>query len=341
MRKVMIHQGKWWGAVNTGGTLALYYNKTLFKEANLDPERPPRTIIEWDAVNRALTKRDARGELLRAGHIHREPGWWSWMWGYHFGGSLWDATSDSCTADCAPNVAAYRWVQNTAAEFGHEAVDRFRAGFGAFQQQNQAFLVGKVAMVVQGPWMANQIKAFAPDLDYGVAPVPVDESVLDADAPIALVDTDMLMIPRGAHHPEASMEFIAYTQRQAVVEFLATAHCKGSPMAKASEEFLANHPNRGVRLHTALAGSPRAFVAPATPTWAEMKDIFDSSVDEIWKGQVNVEQRLGVVRARCQGALDRYAAQLRRRGEIARLPEAAREACPHAEHPMRSQGARG
>ena len=41
------------------------------------------------------------------------------------------------------------------------------------------------------------------------------------------------------------MEFIAFTQRQEAVEFLSTVHCKNSPLAVSSPEFLARHPNRG------------------------------------------------------------------------------------------------
>jgi multiple sugar transport system substrate-binding protein len=88
MRQVMIHQGKWWAVVNTGGTLALYYNKAIFRECGLDPELPPRTIGELDAAHRAITLVAPDGALRRAGFLHVEPGWWSWIWGYFFGGSL-------------------------------------------------------------------------------------------------------------------------------------------------------------------------------------------------------------------------------------------------------------
>lgn len=111
------------------------------------------------------------------------------------------------------------------------------------------------------------------------------------------------------------MEFVAYTQRPEIVEYLATVHGKGSPLATASEKFIREHPNRGVALHTALANSPRAFVAPPTPAWAEMKDIMDTAVDSIWKGTAEVKPRLSEVRARCQQVIERHAAAGKRRGE--------------------------
>src|SRR5262245_19939912 len=61
MRPVVQYKGKMWSAINTGGTLALYYNKQHFREAGLDPQAPPRTIRELDAANRKLMKYSGGG----------------------------------------------------------------------------------------------------------------------------------------------------------------------------------------------------------------------------------------------------------------------------------------
>jgi multiple sugar transport system substrate-binding protein len=199
-------------------------------------------------------------------------------------------------------------------DLGLASVQAFRDGLGNYNTPQNAFLTGKAAMVVQGPWLANIINEFAPGLDYGVAPFPVVESLFDENAPVALIDTDVLVIPRGARHPEASMEFIAYTQRQAVTEYLATKHCKPSPLATCTEEFLANHPNKGIRVHNDLARSSRAFVCPQTRTWPQYKDAFDSAVQRIWKLEAPVAEILAGVQRSAQQAIDR-AARLQRRRE--------------------------
>ncbi len=309
----------WWAAINTSGTLALYWNRAIFRDnaraleaRGLDPTRAPATIEDFELASEALNLTNADGTLARAGHLHLEPGWWSWIWGYYFGGPLYDAASDRSLASSPETVAAYEWVQRTTAG-KVEQIERLRAGFGPYGTARCAFLTGEVAMVAQGPWMANLIREFTPDLDYGVAPVPVAKAVYDPTQPIALIDTDVLMIPRGCRHPEASMEFIAFTQRQENVEELATAHCKGSPMASVSESFLANHPNRGVRLHTSMASSPRAFVSPATPSWVEMKDIFDTAMARMWKHEAVAKEELATVQKRSQAILDRAAAMRKQR----------------------------
>lgn len=50
-------------------TYALLYNKDLFKKAGLDPEKPPKTIEELDAMAAKLTVKDATGKLFQMGFI--------------------------------------------------------------------------------------------------------------------------------------------------------------------------------------------------------------------------------------------------------------------------------
>ncbi len=168
-------------------------------------------------------------------------------------------------------------------------------------------------MVVQGPWLANMINLYNKSLDYGVAPFPVAEGLYDPAAPLGLVDTDILTIPRGVKNPEACMEFIAYTQHQEVVEFLSTVHCKGSPLAVSSEPFLANHPNKGVRVFDAIAKSPRAFRVPQTRAWLQIRDAFVAAFDEVWNLKGTPADIMQGVQTRAQASLDRVADQAARR----------------------------
>lgn len=318
VRPIMLHQGKWWAIINTAGTIALYWNKSVFRDAGLDPDRPPRTIEELDDLNRRLTlpAPPSRAPVQRTGYLHAEPGWWPSMWGYYFGGSIYDPKADRSLAASPENLAAYRWMQSYPLTLTPEREQQFRAGFGNYDSPLNAFLSGKLAMVLQGPWLANVIRAYKPDLDYAVAPFPVLASLFDPAAPIGLIDTDILVIPRGVPHPEACMEFIAFTQRRDNVEELATAHCKNSPLAHSSESFFANHPNRGVRVHDAIAKSPRSFLCPRTPTWLQFKAEFDASAEIMWTCRGTPDQVLPSLQQRTQAMLDRAADQRRRRAAL-------------------------
>jgi len=56
-------------------------------------------------------------------------------------------------------------------------------------------------------------------------------------------------------------------------------------------------------------------VAPATPVWTEYKDIFDTTMQDLWKLAEPAATRLPVVQARAQKLLDDAAELRRRRGE--------------------------
>jgi sn-glycerol 3-phosphate transport system substrate-binding protein len=59
--------GKTWGIPFQRSTIVLYWNKELFKEAGLDPNKPPATWAEQVEVAKKLTKRDASGNVTRWG----------------------------------------------------------------------------------------------------------------------------------------------------------------------------------------------------------------------------------------------------------------------------------
>ena len=59
--------GKTWGIPFQRSTIVLYYNKEAFKEAGLDPNRPPATWKEQVEYAQKLTKRDASGKVTQWG----------------------------------------------------------------------------------------------------------------------------------------------------------------------------------------------------------------------------------------------------------------------------------
>jgi sn-glycerol 3-phosphate transport system substrate-binding protein len=59
--------GKTWGIPFQRSTIVLYWNKEAFKEAGLDPNKPPATWAEQVEMAKKLTKRDAGGNVTRWG----------------------------------------------------------------------------------------------------------------------------------------------------------------------------------------------------------------------------------------------------------------------------------
>src|SRR5436190_2506301 len=59
--------GKTWGIPFQRSTVVLYYNKDAFKEAGLDPNKPPATWKEMVDYSQKLTKKDASGKVTQWG----------------------------------------------------------------------------------------------------------------------------------------------------------------------------------------------------------------------------------------------------------------------------------
>ena len=268
--------GRIWGVLSAPSTTALHWNKTLFREAGLDPERPPRTLAELDEFAAKLTRRDPRtGAIQQIGFLPQEPGWFAWAFPQWFGGALWDGTN--ITFHTRPeNLECYRWVARYTQQYGLDAIRAFSAGFGSFSSPQNPFMAGKVAMVFQGVWMNNYLRQFAPGLDYGVAPWPAVKPGLDN---FTVADADVLAIPRGAKHPREAWEFLKFIhsinpdarrfEELRGIELVCYLQQKNSPLREWSPFFERQHPHPHIELFRRLAESPNAVHIPKIGIWQE------------------------------------------------------------------------
>jgi ABC-type glycerol-3-phosphate transport system substrate-binding protein len=313
VRDLLWHEGRQWAGVNTCYTLGLYYNRSRMREAGLDPDRPPRTIAELDEIAARLTKKDAQGRIEQAGFLQNVPGWWPYFWPVCFGGRLYDEASARATCDQPACVASFDWARGTAARYGVGETRSFAAGFGrSIHSAQDPFISGRMAMIAQGPWLANFIRSLRPDLDYACAPVPVVEGLLDPDHPRGLLEADVIVIPRGCRHPQEAYQFLLFMQRQDVQEELAKAHCKPSPFVEMSPGFLEQHPHRSIRVFDAIAKSPLTQVLPRTRAWKQYSDLLTSAFEAVWGG-ADAATELARVAARAQGLIDAAAAMRAKR----------------------------
>jgi len=305
------YQGHVWALLTTPASLALHWNKRLFEEAGLDPDRPPQTIEELDEYAAKLTKWDENGNLVQIGFMPAEPGWWNWAWGFFFGGRLWDGR-DQLTATAPENIRAFEWVQSYPKKYGVEALTRFRSGFGNFSSPQNAFLAEKVAMELQGVWMHNFIDKYAPHLRWGAAPFPHPADRPDL-AGTTLTEADVLVIPNGARHPDEAFEFIRFVNSVKGMELLCLGQRKHTPFAQVRQEFLAQHPNPFIEVFIDVARGPNTFVTPPIGIWQEYQTELSVAFDEIWLCQATPEEALQRVQDRMQPMFDQELRRLRRR----------------------------
>ncbi len=318
------HRGFLWALPSTPASVALHWNKKLFREAGLDPNRPPRRLDELDAMSDRLTiveiqrggktgrvrytdltpaEREAKNfSLIQVGHLPQVPGWWMQMWGYWFGGSLWDGNRRITTAS-PENVAAFTWVQQYAQKLGVDNLRSFGASFGNFSSPQSPFLAGKVAMVLQGVWMYNFISKYAPQLEWGVAPFPAKDP--QRFPMVTIAECDVLVIPKGARHPREAFEFARYVNLQKPMEKLCLGQRKFSPLLKVSPEFIARHPNPYIQTFIELAKSPHARYVPQLSIWQEYRDEMQVAMDRILALEAPPQEALDNVQQRVQWRFNR------------------------------------
>ncbi|HEY4302284.1 MAG TPA: ABC transporter substrate-binding protein [Candidatus Didemnitutus sp.] len=319
------HRGFTWGLPTTPGCVALFYNKKLFRAAGLDPERPPRTLAELDDMARRLTLVDIeRGgrkarvsfadltpaeqaarqyTIVQVGHLPQDAGMFVSAWGCWFGAQYFDG-GRRILADDAGSLAAYQWLHDTSATYGVENLRDFVGGFGVAQSAQSPFLGGIEAMVVQGPWMTNFIRQYAPGLEWGVAAFPAAPG-MGGGQPVTVAQTDVVVIPQGARHPREAFEFIRYLQRQEVAEKLARAQQKFTALRETSPGFLRNHPNPAIGLFLQLARSPAARTVPRLPIWHEYDAELAVAAERVLNLRATPAEALAEVQSRVQWRWDR------------------------------------
>lgn len=121
------------------------------------------------------------------------------------------------------------------------------------------------------------------------------------------------MIPKGAQHKNEAFEFLAYVNRQDVMEKLTSMHCKNSPLRQVSANFLRNHPNPYIDVFEKLAASPNAHGVPSVPIWPEVADELNVAVQKVYLLESTPEQALAESQLRLQAKLDDFNARQRAR----------------------------
>jgi ABC-type sugar transport system permease subunit/ABC-type glycerol-3-phosphate transport system substrate-binding protein len=296
-----VYKGKLYGVPSTPVTIAFYWNKDLFRNAGLDPDKPPTTIAELDEYAQKLTKIEG-GRISQMGFVPSEPIWWPHFWPYMFHGKLWDGAG-KILLDAPENVEAFTWVQSYAQRYGVATLQNLSATFGNFASAQDPFMGGRLAMIVQGVWLANYLANYAPNLKFGAAPLPALHA---GDPPMGVADTDLLVIPTGARHPAEAFEFIRYFAGLGPTEKLALGQRKISPLRQLSEGFLRDHKHPYIRLFQDLASSPATVTAqPAMSVWQEYRSEIANAFQRVWLVEATPEQALRDARARIQKSWDR------------------------------------
>jgi len=161
--------GKYYALPTAVRSLALFWNKDLFKAAGLDPEVPPKTMDEMVAFAKKIAKTDKSGNYVQAGmslelrgqmhHVVRE------VLIRQFGGTPYSADSTKVTYNSQAGYDALKWF--TDLETVH------KVGVPQYMTDDvTAFSAGKMGITIDGSFRLGNFNKLKDTLHYGVAELP-------------------------------------------------------------------------------------------------------------------------------------------------------------------------
>lgn len=215
--KEMTFNGKVWGIPNGVDTRFLYYNKKKFKEAGLDPEKPPKTWDELLQYSEKLTKRNSNGEFTQIGFIPNYGNSWLYLYMLQNGGRMVSDDGKTATLNSDKNIKALDFmVKGYDLLGGATKVNAYVEALNKQTGANDPLLTGKVAMVINGNWAigtyARYGKDIINDIGFTYAPTPTGSDFITWSGGWSYG------MPKGCKNPKEAFEVMTWLATDGAIE---------------------------------------------------------------------------------------------------------------------------
>ena len=184
---------------------ALYYRKDLFEKAGL---KAPET---WDDVFAAAEKlnspdMNAFGLAFSRASDDMDYWWYAWLGANGADGNtkLWDENGKS-RFNTPEGIAATQFLVDLAQKY--KAVNPDYVTAGRDQTLQPLFYNSKLAMLETGSWYPTLLKNNAPDLQVGIAAIPVAKAGMKH---VTAFWPDAIMMFKQTKHPKEAAKFLEW-----------------------------------------------------------------------------------------------------------------------------------
>ncbi len=164
--------GKTWGIPFQRSTIVMYYNKDAFRDAGLDPEKPPATWGELAEIGKKLVKKDAASRVERWGIMIPSTGYPYWMFGaltMQNDQVLMNSAGNETFFDAPGTVGALEFWLDLGKT--HKIMPQGTIEWGTLRQN---FLEQKTAIMWHSTGNLTVVKKKA-SFDFGVAMLPASK----------------------------------------------------------------------------------------------------------------------------------------------------------------------
>lgn len=276
------------------------YNRDAFRKAGLDPDRPPRNIQELTELSHQLTRVE-NGVIRQIGMIP-----WAqygasnsiFTWGWAYGGEFYDPLKQRITADNPRVVEALEWMASFAQKYDPAKIASLQQGFGTAEQN--PFYSGKLAMQCLHIGGVGDIERYAPNLDYGIAPIPAPPG---GEAHSSWVGGWCMSVPRGAKNPDDAWEFIRWLCHDPEGTEIVGKECSLLPGMRRSPYFAEVRNRKHYADYVGILENSR-HQRPVMPVQAVYMRELQRAVEATVYGRMTAPQALAQARSNTQGELD-------------------------------------
>ena len=285
-----IMNGKVYGLPIAASARAMYYNKDVFKKAGYDA--PP---ANWAEFKTAAEKIKASGGGvfpfgLQGKEIETDVYFYYAMWSY--GGEIVKDGKSGLDSQAAMDAATlYKsFIDGGLTQPGVTSYSR--------EDVQNLFKQGKVATVITAPFLSGQIKKEAPNLAYGVAPIPAGPT---GDQGTYGVTDSIIMFKNSKVKDEAwkFLDFIFTTAER--TKFDKVEGFLPVNAAEAKDPMFAD--NADLKVFASLL--PKARFAPVIPGWEDIAQTASNAVQKIYLGQGDIKATLSEAAAKINQTLEK------------------------------------
>lgn len=183
----------------------LFWNKKLFKDAGLDPEKPPTTLEELAdfAVKITDSSKNQFGMALpvKGSPLHFVP----FLKGN--GGDVVDIANLKSVLNSTENIETLTWLQDLAKN------KKVSPAGATGADMDKLMLSGQLGMFITGPWLVGGLKAN--NIDFGVSVPPAGSK-----SQFIEVDGIGFSVPKGTTDEQkiAAYKFIQYWSSEEIVK---------------------------------------------------------------------------------------------------------------------------
>jgi multiple sugar transport system substrate-binding protein len=250
-------------------TRALYYNKALYEKAGVT--EVPKT---WDDLLAASKKVKEKGDGaygfgVQGKEIETDTYWYYPFWSY--GGDIVKDGKSGIAGDAGVKAASlYK-------SFIDEGLSQPSPTGSNRQDIETLFKQGRLGALVTGPWLRGQIASEAPNLKYGLAPMPEGTNKLTWGG------TDSMMLFKSSPNKELAWKFIeeGVFSKETRLEFTLSEGFLPVLKEEMADARLANDAS----LKAFADMLPIAKFAPLMPQWEQVVAATTAALQQIYLGK--------------------------------------------------------